>query len=598
MPSLAALSILVGCAGGGTGDTDTADTGSDISFGDTGFDADDGDARVFDMGRDVPVRDVGRTDTPVADVPEPGSLALSLTITSERPEGEGIHSGLAQVEANVTGGDGVGSLLGVEFYIDGFRIDTDLIPPFDLLFNSAQYDDGEHLVEAFTADRSGATASAAVTVILDNTPPVFTEVAPADGEGVFYDDGPLHLRFEVDDPSNIARATFRANGLLLGEVTAPPFEVIVPYESFFIDPDDLPQNVLVQYEAIDRLGQSTIESANISVHRREMWRIDTLGEIWSTAVRSGDGNIVFGNKNNLIVALRPNGTEDWRTSLDGAVDVGLAVDPVSNRIFAGTSGGTIYAINPGGGIQWTENISSPPGGDMIYRDGTLYVPGFTGDAHAINSATGDRRWSVPLGGNVLSRPSLTAEGLWLVGAQDNRMHAIRDGSELWSVETGGEVWSGAVEGLGGSIFFGSNDGWVYAVDELGGERWRTEVEGQIWSRLTGEADGSAIYVASTSRSVHELDPLTGAIVWSTRLEGLSNSSPIIGPDGNLYIGTTAGNIYALETESGEVLWTYALGDTIHASPLVVDDMLYVGTTGRSFFAIRIAAPFTEPPPEE
>jgi outer membrane protein assembly factor BamB len=591
--------VLFACAGGEDNPPADGDSGGDALGGETGpFDArHDADSRTFDVDDETDgLVDLGLPDSGNEDV-DPSTLALDLFVTSERPEGDGIHSGLARVTATISGGAGPGSLLGVEFYIDGFRIDTDLIPPFDLLFNSAQYEDGEHVIEAFTADREGGTASASSTVTLDNTPPVFLSSFPADGQGVFYDDGPLYMAFEVDDSANISRATFRANGLFLGEVSSAPFEVTVPYETFFVDPEDLPTNVFLQFEAVDRLGQSSIISANVSVHRREVWRIDTLGEIWSTAVQAPDGNLVFANKNNLVVALRPDGTEAWQASVDGAVDMGLAVDPVSGRIFAGTSAGTIYGINPGGGEAWSRNISSPPGGDLLFREGTVYVPGFTGDAYALNSATGDVRWTVPLGGQVLSRPSITSDGLWLVGAQDNRMHAIRDGSELWSAETGNEVWSGAVEGLGGSIFFGSNDGWVYAVDNLGGPRWETEVEGQIWSRLTSEPDGSAVYVASTSRSVHELDPLTGEQIWSTRLEGLSTSSPIIGPDGNLYVGTTAGNIYALETENGEVLWSYPLGNTIHASPLIVDDILYVGTTGRSFFSVRIGAPLTESPEE-
>ena len=65
-------------------------------------------------------------------------------------------SGLVTIGPIVTGGDVV---LGVEFYVDGVRLDTDFIPPYSLVINTASYADGPHTITVYTADNTGQAAN-------------------------------------------------------------------------------------------------------------------------------------------------------------------------------------------------------------------------------------------------------------------------------------------------------------------------------------------------------------------------------------------------------------------------------------------------------
>ncbi len=597
---LALCSVLVACVGSENGNQEEPDVAA-TEVADTG-----------DAGPDTPIRDIAEPnpdvvdepdaspdigdDTPDADEPdlppEVPPLEIALTVISDAPTAEDVLSGIAIVTAEVTGGAGAGEILGVEFYVDAFRVDTDLIPPYTTALNTSLWGDGVHTVSAFTADRTGGNASIEVAWNFDNSAPVFLGRSPEEGDTLFFEDGPLEVSVEVDDPSAIELVTFRGNGLMVGELTGPPYEITADWSSLFIDEESLPTGVFVQIDAVDFLGQRTTEAANIRVLRRLEWTHETLGEIWGAAAFMPDGNIVFANKNNKVVALRLDGSEAWSVTTNGAIDMAPAVHPDNGRVYVGTSAGTVYAYDPGGGNPWTTDISSPPGGDLVYAHDTVYVAGFNGVVHALNAGDGSTRWTVALPDQILAAPTVADDGTVYIGCQDDNFYALRDGGIVWSAATGDEVWAAAALGPGGTVFFGSNDGWVYAVDSDGSPRWSVEVEGQIWGRLL-VTDEPALYVSSTSRHIHRLDPATGRTDWHARTEGMTNSSPVEGPDGTIYVGTTLGTVFALSPDGGEVQWSFGVGDAIHATVLLSEDRLYIGSTNRTFYSLRIA-----PPPAE
>jgi hypothetical protein len=84
----------------------------------------------------------GPADTFVpADPPEenpPLSIDLNLSVDS--------LSGFHEFEPVVTGGFAV---MGVEFYLDDTRLDTDFIPPYSMTLNTAAYADGLHTITVY-----------------------------------------------------------------------------------------------------------------------------------------------------------------------------------------------------------------------------------------------------------------------------------------------------------------------------------------------------------------------------------------------------------------------------------------------------------------
>ena len=511
-----------------------------------------------------------------------GNITIELQLEAE------ILSGLSEIVAAV---DSELPPMGVEFYVDKVRIDTDIIPPYDIMLNTALYEDGEHQLSVYTANEVGGYASATVTAVFDNTAPAFTSLVPAQGQGLFFEDGPLHMGLDVADVNPLAAVEFRVNGLLVADFPAPPYEGDIPWETIYVDEGSLPKNLFLQFYARDFLGLVTEIEYNVKVHRRLAWSSATLGEIWATAGLLPDGNLVFGNLNNKVTCVTPGGAPVWTLDLPGGISVAPGVDPSTGKIFVAALDGKIYAISSAGSQLWNQDLLSPAGGGLVVSGAYVIVATYDGKVRALTTSGGAEAWSVQLPGLISSSPTVAADGTVYVGTQDAKLYAVKNGAVQWTHPTGGEIWSTPAVGPDGTVYVGSNDGWLYAATGAGESKWVIEIKGQIWGQPLVGLDGG-VYVGSTSKYLTRVDAGSGTIEWSTKLDGLSYSSPVMDAEGILYIGTTAGRLYGVEAESGEVLWSYTVGDSIHGTPVLTPDCAAFGSTDRSLYCVH-----THPPVE-
>ena len=78
------------------------------------------------------------------------------------------------------------------------------------------------------------------------------------------------------------------------------------------------------------------------------------------------------------------------------------------------------------------------------------------------------KWSYATGGPILSSPGIGADGTIYVGSGDKSLCAVNpDGTLKWSYATGGEVRSSPAIDADGTIYVGSYDGKLYAVNPNG-----------------------------------------------------------------------------------------------------------------------------------
>ena len=190
------------------------------------------------------------------------------------------------------------------------------------------------------------------------------------------------------------------------------------------------------------------------------------------------------------------------------------------------------------------------------------------------------------------------------GPAPRQFHRVK-----WKFPTGDRVISSPVF-KDNVIYFGGDDGTVYAVDAATGR--------QIWKRATNGpapatpaiADGT-VYIGSYDGKFYAFNAQTGAVKWKFATNGerrfeakglhgmqpknqtiadafdIFLSSPVVA-NGVVYFGSGDGNLYALDSATGDLRWKFKTGDVVHASPALADGVVFFGSWDSYFYAVDAA----------
>jgi hypothetical protein len=79
-------------------------------------------------------------------------------------------------------------------------------------------------------------------------------------------------------------------------------------------------------------------------------------------------------------------------------------------------------------------------------------------------------------------------------------------------------------------------------------RWRFETGGDVGSSPAIGSDGT-VYVGSEDKKLYALNGKSGVKLWEFETGGYVDSSPAIGSDGTVYVGSWDNQLYAIKTES-------------------------------------------------
>lgn len=177
-------------------------------------------------------------------------------------------------------------------------------------------------------------------------------------------------------------------------------------------------------------------------------------------------------------------------------------------------------------------------------------------------------------GDVNSSPTVGADGTIYFGSDDYNLYALNsDGSLKWTFPTGDEVQSSPVLDAEGTIYFGSSDNNLYAIYPDGSLKWKFKTQGELFSSPAVGAD-STIYFGSSDSNLYALHP-DGSLKWKFRAKDNVDSSPTVASDGTIYFGSDDYNLYALYP-NGSLKWKFRIGSnrgtySVDSSPVVGTD---------------------------
>ena len=178
-----------------------------------------------------------------------------------------------------------------------------------------------------------------------------------------------------------------------------------------------------------------------------------------------------------------------------------------------------------------------------------------------SSNPGTQRWKFTAGNSVYSSPAIGVDGTIYVGSGDSNLYAINsDGTQKWKFTTGNEVLSSPAIGAEGTIYVGSADKHLYAVNPGGTQKWKFATGARVISSPAVGSDGT-IYVGSNDLNVYAVNP-NGTRKWKFATQGdVLCFSPAIGADGTLYIGSDGNSLYAVNPD-GSTKWLFTTGGSV------------------------------------
>jgi outer membrane protein assembly factor BamB len=269
---------------------------------------------------------------------------------------------------------------------------------------------------------------------------------------------------------------------------------------------------------------------------------------------------------------------------------------------------SVVGLDPSSGsILWTidraQGALVPPavdpgqgsGGMVVFTEGSASGKGAV---TAVDLSTRARLWSVALSAAPLGAPAI-ASGRVFFGTFDGFVYALneKDGSLAWPrVRTDGAVYSAPAVGDGKVFAVGENSSSgaarLYAIDAATGRLAWSYSPGRlgVFASSPSVIPGS-VFVGFGDRSVVALDTANGGVRWKQLVRGdfSSTSAPALS-GGALFVADREGGLYRFDARTGVRAWDYQFSDySVASAPLVVGNVVFHGLDDGTVAAVSVTS---------
>ncbi len=167
----------------------------------------------------------------------------------------------------------------------------------------------------------------------------------------------------------------------------------------------------------------------------------------------------------------------------------------------------------------------------------------------------------------------------------------------WKFKTNGYVFSSPVIS-GNSVFVGSNDSFVYAINSTDGKlKWKFKTNGVVSSSPAIYQE--TVYILSFDGNLYALNAQTGEKKWgffggtekqytNHGIHGLQPKNEMMADPWDMYLsspniykgkvffGSGSGMFFAVDAQTGKEVWKFSTPDVIHTSPAIFEDKVIFG----------------------
>lgn len=342
------------------------------------------------------------------------------------------------------------------------------------------------------------------------------------------------------------------------------------------------------------------------------WTLQTNGDVIASPTVADDLVFVASGDGSLYAVDLPTGALEWRYDLGSPSHSTPAVD--ESTVYVVTRDGRVVAIDrllgtpvweatmgPDAPLLWGHESGDVYTSSPAVAEDLVVVGSGDGCVYAFDRESGSVHWSTLTHGRVRSSPAVV-NGTVYVGSMDGLLYALdlESGRVRWRFETAGATLRSGAFGFDrrtiqsspavadGTVYFGSRDGTLYAVDaHTGTTRW-TATHDTSWVNSSPAVAHGEVYAGSSDgRFVQAIDAATGEERWRVPTDGVVWSSPTVAGE-LVVVGDGAGVLRAVDRRDGTARWSVRLPGAVYSSPSVVHGVVIVGANDGRVYAFRTA----------
>lgn len=229
----------------------------------------------------------------------------------------------------------------------------------------------------------------------------------------------------------------------------------------------------------------------------------------------------------------------------------------------------------------------------VITDGLVVVSSYSvngpSQIYALDSSTGQEKWTAQVGGSVVGRAALTDGKVFVGSSNNNYLYCFESasGQPCWPAPfpAGHWIWASPLL-AGGQVFMVTMDHHLYCISAGQGEPcWEKPYKANGALAGTPAISDGTIYIGDFASTLHAVDAETGQQKWTFKAGNWIWDGPVVA-EGTVFFGALDNKVYALDAASGQKKWEQEVNGRVKASPAFANGLLYVGSEGGHVYAIE------------